>query len=84
MRRWTRGSPFPSSCSSRNSGLPLNAVTAIPEHLEAFARTTSQLTWPNWMACDRNRGTERDEETDRFRCNTMRADNRIEHQRESR
>ncbi|KAI4632075.1 uncharacterized protein J4E87_001546 [Alternaria ethzedia] len=55
-------------------------MTATSEHLEAFAPltwATPYLTSPSWIACDRQRGTEPGEDTDRFCRDTMRANNGV-------
>jgi acyl-coenzyme A thioesterase PaaI-like protein len=57
-------------------------MTATSEHLEAFAPltwATPYLTSPNWVACERQRGTESGEDTDRFCRDTMRANNGVRH-----
>jgi acyl-coenzyme A thioesterase PaaI-like protein len=52
------------------------------EHLDAFSPltwATPYLTSPDWVACDRDRGTEPGEDTDRFCRDTMRANNGVIH-----
>jgi acyl-coenzyme A thioesterase PaaI-like protein len=56
-------------------------MTATPEHVETFAPlkwATPYLTSPDWIVCDRDRGTRPGEETDRFCRDTMRAYNGVE------
>lgn len=57
-------------------------MTATSEHLDAF----TPLTWatpylrsPNWIACDRDRGSEPGEDTDRFCRETMHANHGVRH-----
>jgi acyl-coenzyme A thioesterase PaaI-like protein len=71
---------LPSFSSHRES--PQSTMTATLEHFDAFA----PLTWaapylgsPTWVVCDRDRGTEPGEDTDRFCRDTMRANNGVVH-----
>ncbi|EUC46575.1 hypothetical protein COCMIDRAFT_4351 [Bipolaris oryzae ATCC 44560] len=57
-------------------------MTATSEHLQAFAPlswATPYLTSPKWMVCDRERGSEPGEDTDRFCRDTMRANHGVQH-----
>ncbi len=57
-------------------------MTATSEHLEAFVHmtwATPYLTSPSWVTCDRQRGSEPGEDTDRFCRDTMRANNGVQH-----
>ncbi|RAR08355.1 thioesterase superfamily protein [Stemphylium lycopersici] len=55
-------------------------MTATSAHLQAFESmiwATLYLTSPEWIACDRDRGTEAGEDTDRFCRETTRANSGV-------
>lgn len=57
-------------------------MTTTPELLDAFAPltwATPYLKSPNWIVCDRDRGSEPGEDTDRFCRETMRANHGVRH-----
>jgi len=57
-------------------------MAANPELIDAFAPltwATPYLNSPNWIACDRERGSEPGEDTDRFCRETMRANHGVRH-----